>query len=274
MKNKHLIAVEVVAGVALVALSLWYAQPFSQPVVTTQASAGEPRTLQFLRDPVAVPSFTARDLKGQTVSSDQWRGRVTIVNFWATWCPPCRAEIPALIALQDRYRDRLQIIGISQDEGAVDAVEQFVAEHKINYVVIMATPDLEKSFPGVFALPTTFLLDRDGRIAQKHLGILDPDVTEDEVRALAGLPVNATIERVQDTGQVQLANAAHATEVPGIDLGPVPPRRRAEVLQKLNTDLCTCGCSLTLAQCRINDPSCSVSLPLAREIVQHFGATP
>ncbi len=224
--------------------------------------------------PVPVPSFTAEDLDGRAVSPEQWRGKVTLVNFWATWCPPCRAEIPELIALQDKYRDQLQIIGVSQDQGPVQSVRQFVAEHKINYVVVMATPELQKNFPGVFGLPTTFLLDRDVRIAQKHIGILNPTLTEDEVRALAGLPVNASIERVQDAGQVRLENAAHATEIPGLDLEQVPAGRRAELLQKLNTDQCTCGCGLTLAQCRINDPSCTVSLPLAREIVRQVAVNP
>lgn len=274
MKNRHWITLGLVAGVTLVALSVWHTRGISTAVVATRPSSGETRTIRFLRDPVPVPSFSARDLNGWTVSSDQWRGKVTLVNFWATWCAPCRAEIPELIALQDKYRDRLQIIGVSQDEGSVEAVERFVAEQKINYVVVMATPELQKSFPGVFGLPTTFLLDRDARIAQKHLGILDPTLTEEEVRALAGLPVNARIERVQDTGQVQLTNAAHATEIPGLDLGQVPRERRAEVLQKLNTERCTCGCALTLAQCRINDPTCSVSLPLARKIAQQFGANP
>lgn len=256
----------------VVASAIWYTRGISVPVASAQAGAGQTRAIRFLRDPVPVSSFTAQDLDGRAVSPEQWRGKVTLVNFWATWCPPCRAEIPELIALQDKYRDQLQIIGVSQDEGPVESVRQFVAEHKINYVVVMATPELQKSFPGVFGLPTTFLLDRDARIAQKHIGILNPTLTDDEVRALAGLPVNAGIERVQDAGRVRLENAAHATEIPGLDLGQVPAGRRAELLQKLNTDPCTCGCGLTLAQCRINDPSCTVSLPLAREIVRQFAA--
>lgn len=274
MKNRHWITLSLVAYVTLAALAVWYARGTSRALVATRASSGEPRTIAFLQDPVPLPPFSARDLSGRTVSSDQWRGKVTLVNFWATWCPPCRAEIPELIALQDKYRDELQIIGVSEDEGSIEAVERFVAEQKINYVVVVATPELRKSFPGVLGLPTTFLLDRDARIALKHLGILDPALTEEEVRALAGLPVNARIEKVQDTGQVQLTNAAHAVEIPGLDLGEVPRERRGELLQKLNTEPCTCGCGLTLAQCRINDPTCSVSLPLAREIARQFSATP
>ncbi|MBI1872772.1 MAG: TlpA family protein disulfide reductase [Acidobacteria bacterium] len=266
------LGIAVVATVA--ASSSWYLRGISVRAAGAQPASGQARTIRFLRDPVPVPSFTARDLEGRTVAPERWRGKVTLVNFWATWCPPCRAEIPDLIALQAKYRDQLQIIGVSQDEGSVESVRRFAEEHKINYVVVMATPELQKSFPGVFGLPTTFLLDRDARIAQKHIGLLNPTVTEDEVRALAGLSVNAGIESVQDTGQVRLENAAHATEIPGLDLRQVPLGRRAELLQKLNADQCTCGCRLTLAQCRINDPSCTVSLPLALEVVRQFVAKP
>src|SRR5437762_8326244 len=78
--------------------------------------SAEPVALRFYRNPAPAPAFTAVDLDGRTVSTDSFRGKVVILNFWATWCGPCRAEIPDLVALQDRYRDTLQVIGISQDE--------------------------------------------------------------------------------------------------------------------------------------------------------------
>ena len=114
-----------------------------------------------------------------------------LVNFWATWCPPCREEIPALIALQKKYGDQLQIIGISQDSGSPDPVARFAEARGINYPVVMTTPEIEKLFPNVYALPTSFLIDRDGRIAQKHVGMLNPSLTEIETRSLAGLDVDA-----------------------------------------------------------------------------------
>ncbi len=227
-------------------------------------------TLRFFRDPTAAPAIAAHDLDGQTVSSADWRGRVTLVNFWATWCGPCREEIPALIALQDKYRDRLQIIGISEDEGPVDLVRQFVAEHRINYPVVIATPDLERLFPGVGALPTTFVVDREARVVQKHLGMLAPALTELEVRALAGLPVNAAIEQVDRGQPIKLENAAQVTSIPGVDLVKLTPERRVAVLQKLNAEPCTCGCDLTVAKCRVDDPTCGISLPLARTIVKQI----
>jgi thiol-disulfide isomerase/thioredoxin len=238
--------------------------------VEASVPAGGKVTLRFFRDPSAVASLAARDLDGRPIASADWRGKVTIVNFWATWCPPCRAEIPALIALQEKYRDRLQIIGVSQDEGSTEAVKRFAAEHKVNYPIVMMTPELEHAFPGVDALPTSFVVDRTLRIVQKHVGMLDPVITELETRALAGLGVNASIEQVDRVQKAHLENNAQATVIPGVDLAVLSPDQRAAALQKLNTDACTCGCDLTLAKCRIDDPSCGVSLPLAREIVKQI----
>jgi thiol-disulfide isomerase/thioredoxin len=234
------------------------------------APAAEKLTLRFFRDPAPVPAIVLRDLDGRDLSSAGWRGKVTIVNFWATWCPPCRAEIPALIALQEKYRDRLQIIGVSQDEGPTDAVRRFAAAHQINYPIVMMTREIEQAFPGIEALPTSFVVDRGLLIVQKHVGMLDAATTELEARALAGLDVNASIERVDRVQKAHLENNAQATVIPGVDLAVLSPEQRAAALQKLNTDACTCGCDLTLAKCRIDDPSCGISLPLARIVVQQI----
>lgn len=88
------------------------------------------------------------------------------------------------------------------------------------------------------------------------------------MRALAGLPTDATVTRVRDTGQVLLSNAACATEIPGVDLTSLTTAQRETALKRLNTEKCTCGCGLTLAACRINDTTCGVSLPLARQVVK------
>jgi thiol-disulfide isomerase/thioredoxin len=232
------------------------------------APTGGKVTLRFFKDPTATPAFTLTDLEGRSISSNDWRGKVTIVNFWATWCPPCRAEIPDLVALQKKYGDRLQIIGVSQDEGPVEPVKRFAAEQHMNYPIVMMTPDLERQFPGIHALPTSFVLDREARVVQRHVGMLNRVVTEQETRALAGLPVNASIELVERGQPARLENAAQATEIPGVDLARLSPAKRTAALQKLNTEPCTCGCDNTLAKCRIDDPKCSTSLPLAQRVVQ------
>jgi len=199
-----------------------------------------------------------------------------LVDFWATWCGPCRAEIPDLVALQEKYKDTLQVIGISEDEAGVDVVRRFAAEHRVNYPIAMTTPEIEKMYPGISALPTSFILDREARVVQKHVGMLTARTTEFEARHLAGLPVNASIEEVdQSQGlKLNLENGAQATTIPGIDLASLPVAKRTEALQKLNGQPCTCGCDLTVARCRVDDPTCGVSLPLAQQIVKQIAGTP
>ena len=231
-------------------------------------------TLRFFRDPISVATFTAQDLDGRLVSSADWRGKVTIVNFWATWCGPCRAEIPALIALQEKYRDRLRVIGVSEDEASPDLVRRFAADQKINYPVVMTTKEISRAFPGVTALPTSFVVDREVRVVQKHVGLFNPATAEQETRALAGLAVNASIEQIDRFQPVKLENAAQATTIPGVDLASLSADRRTSALQKLNAEPCTCGCDLTVAKCRVDDPNCSISLPLARRIVQQVVEAP
>jgi thiol-disulfide isomerase/thioredoxin len=228
---------------------------------------GEQITIRFFRNPTAVKAFTVHDLDGHALASADLRGKVVLVNFWATWCGPCRAEIPDLVALQKKYREHLQIIGVSEDEGPTEPVRRFAAEHGVNYPVVMLTPELEQIFAGVSALPTTFVIDRDGRLVQRHVGLLTSAVTEMETRALAGLSTHAKIEHVDRAQPVKLENAAQATSIPGIDLASLSVDRRATALQRLNEEPCTCGCDLMVAKCRIDDPTCGVSLPIARRIV-------
>ena len=235
--------------------------------------AGEPAVVQFLKDPTPIGDFAVTDLEGRTIASADLRGKVVLVNFWATWCPPCRAEIPDLIKLQEKYRDKLIVIGVSEDEIPPDEVKAFVADQKMNYPVAMTTPALGKIFRGVSALPTTFVIDREGKLAQRHVGMLNAQQTELEAQVLAGLNQNARIERVDDPARIRLENAAQATSIPGVDLAKLSPAKRTEAIKALNAEDCTCGCGLTLAECRINDPTCSVSLPLAQKMVEKIANT-
>ena len=229
--------------------------------------------VEFLKDPAPIVDFTITDLDGRTISSADLRGKVVLVNFWATWCPPCRAEIPDLIKLQNKYRDQLVVLGISEDEIPPDEVKAFVNEQKMNYPVAMTKPELSKIFRGVSALPTTFVIDREGKLQQRHVGMLNAEQTELEAQVLTGMNQKARIERVDDPARVRLENAAQATSIPGVDLAKLTPAKRTEAIKALNADDCTCGCGLTLAECRINDPTCSVSLPLAQKMVEKIANT-
>jgi thiol-disulfide isomerase/thioredoxin len=265
----------IVAALAVGLGAGWASRHMTQVVANLHPQpANEELSLGLLENPQKLPAFAMRTIDNKPIAAETLRGKVLIVNFWATWCPPCRAEIPDLIALQDKYRDQLQIIGVSQDEGPVDAVRKFAAEHQMNYPIVMTTPEIEKVFAGIYALPTSFIIDRESRIVQKHVGMLNASTTELETRYLAGLETNVKVQYVEDEKKTLIKNAAQATKIPGIDLDKLTPAARAACLQRLNTENCTCGCMLTLAACRINDPTCSISLPLAQKIAASLETAP
>jgi len=261
-----------VLGLSMVAAIVMGMVRYTRKVEAGLAKAPAAGTVKLLKERVDIPAFTATDVSGKSISTAALRGKVVLVNFWATWCPPCREEIPALIELQKKYKDHLQIVGVAQDSGSPEDVRRFMEANGMNYPSVLSTPEIEKLFPGVYALPTTFVLDRDGRLAQKHVGLLNTGVTELETQALAGTNPALQVVYAEDADKVRLANAAQANKIPGVDLSNLPPDRKAEALKQLNSEHCTCGCGLTLAQCRLDDPSCGVSLPLAQDLVKKIEA--
>jgi thiol-disulfide isomerase/thioredoxin len=215
--------------------------------------------IRFVRNPDAAPEFKLDALDGKPLSLAAARGKVVLLNFWATWCGPCRAEIPDLIALQQKYKDQLQIIGLTVDDDDAATIKQVVAEEHINYPVAMASPEVRLQYGGIAALPTSFMVDAQGRVVQKHEGLRDPALYETEIRALLGLPIDARVETFEDTGQIFLAHADRASELPGVDLSKLTPQQKQVALHKFNAESCTCGCKFTLAQCRIYDRNCPIS---------------
>src|ERR1035438_1364334 len=140
--------------------------------------------LRFVRDPDPAPAFELKDLDGKPLKLDAYRGKVILLNFWATWCGPCRAEIPSLIELQKHYKNHLQVIGLAVDEEDESFVRKFADSEGINYPIAMGTDNVRIAYGGVGALPTVFVIDTQGRIVQKHVGLFDPVLYETEVRAL------------------------------------------------------------------------------------------
>ena len=202
--------------------------------------------IRFASNPQPVPPFLLQDLDGNVVSTAQWQGKVVILNFWATWCPPCREEIPILTELAKKYKDSLLIVGVSVDDGSPDDVREFAKAFHMNYPVVMWSHELVSEYGGVPALPTTFLINKDARIVQKHEGLYPPEVYDTEIRALMGLPVNVKIETFEDTGQIFLKNAVRATELPDVDFSGLSAEQKKIALKKLNSEGCNCGCRLTL----------------------------
>jgi hypothetical protein len=177
-----------------------------------------------------------------------------------------------LIDLANRYKDRLQIVGVSVDDGDPADVKQFVKEAGINYPIVMADRSIIAEYGGVAALPTLFVVNPDGNVVQKHEGLYSNALYEAEVRLLLGLPVDATIETFEDTGQIFLKNAVLATELPNVDFTGLNAEQKKAALKRMNSETCDCGCTLTLAQCRINDTSCPVSKKLAAQVVKEIAS--
>ena len=238
-----------------------------------QQDQGNEPVIRFVRNPDPAPDFKLTALDGKPITLAALQGKVVLLNFWATWCGPCRAEIPDLVALQERYDGRLQIIGLNVDDEEAD-IQQYVKETKINYPVAMTSNEVRRQFGGIPALPTSFVLDTEGRVVQKHVGLWNPAVYETEIRALLGMPIMAKVETFEDKGEVFLAHADRATELPGVDLSKLTPEQKKLVLHRFNADTCTCGCKFTLAQCRIWDSACAISKAATEKIVAEVSAAP
>jgi thiol-disulfide isomerase/thioredoxin len=232
-------------------------------------------TIRFVRNPDPAPEFKLTALDGKPVSVADFKGKVILVNFWATWCGPCRAEIPDLVELQNKYKDQLQIIGLVVDDDDQDAIKKFVVKFGINYPVAVATNETRIQYGGIPALPTSFVLDSEGRVVQKHEGLRDPVLYEIEIRSLLGLPIgNVKVETFEDTGQIFIQHAERATELPGVDLSKLTPEQKTVALHKFNAEMCTCGCDYTLAQCRIYDRDCQISKAATAKIIAAVSAVP
>ena len=128
------------------------------------------------------PAWKLRDLDGNLVSSEQFKGKVVVLDFWATWCVPCRIEIPGYIDLQKKYgKDGLVIVGASVDQEGPAVVKKFMADFGINYPVVMADDDLVNAFGGVDAYPTTYIIDRDGIIRDRKIGVQSEEKFEKRI---------------------------------------------------------------------------------------------
>ena len=118
------------------------------------------------------PAFQLRTLEGEPVSLERYRGQVVLVNFWATWCPPCRIEMPGFQRVyEDRRDEGFVVLGLSTDQAGVGVVREFLAERDLTFPVAMATGRVVRDFGGVQALPSSFLIDREGRIRHEVKGI-------------------------------------------------------------------------------------------------------
>ena len=131
------------------------------------------------------PAFTLQDLNGKNVSLADFRGKVVVLDFWATWCPPCVKEIPHFIELYEQYKDKgLAIVGISLDREGVSVVEAFVQKYQIKYPIMMTDGKVDEAFGPITSIPTTFLIDPAGNITKKYVGYNSKAVFEADIKKL------------------------------------------------------------------------------------------
>ena len=136
----------------------------------------------------SAPSWALADLAGEAMTSDELRGKVVLVDFWATWCGPCRKSIPHLIDLHNEYKDQgLEVVGVSLDQKGPSVVIPFVEKYKITYPVVMGTQKVVQDFGGVRGIPTAFIISQDGKIYRKLVGLRPKEAYEKDIKALLGI---------------------------------------------------------------------------------------
>ena len=129
--------------------------------------------------------FTMKDLDGKDVTLSSYKGKVVLLNFWATWCGPCKAEIPGFVELQEKYKDKLTIVGFSVDDAA-DKARAFATEYKMNYPILLGLgrEDVQDAYGPIWGIPASFIISKDGKVCRKHMGIAPKAVFEKEIVAL------------------------------------------------------------------------------------------
>ncbi len=164
------------AIVTSLALLLFLAALVANKAVAAQESEAEK---------ITAPAWELNDLDGKQIKLSDFKGKVVILNFWATWCAPCRVEIPGFVALQKKYGDKgLAMIGVSVDEQGPDVVKEFVKQFQMTYPVVIGNEKIVEAYGGIDGIPTTFVIDREGQIVGKHIGYEDQETFEKEIQSL------------------------------------------------------------------------------------------
>ena len=134
------------------------------------------------------PDFNLKDLEGGEVKLSDYRGKVVILDFWATWCPPCIKGIPDFVELQKEYGDKgLAILGISLDQNPKQVLPKFIKKYKVNYPILLTDGKVDKAYGGVTGIPTTFVIDRKGETYKQYVGFRPQKVFETDIKTLLGL---------------------------------------------------------------------------------------
>ena len=159
---------------AVLAVSLCVAGCSSSDRVDAAVKKGQERK--------AAPDFALKDSEGKTLRLSDYKGRVVLLNFWATWCGPCRVEIPWFVQFEQAHKSEgFAVIGVSMDEEGWDIVKPYIERMKVNYRMAIGNDEVAEKYGGVSALPTSFLIDREGKIASVHEGLVSRKTYQDEI---------------------------------------------------------------------------------------------
>src|ERR1700690_1025282 len=160
-------------------LSVTCALLFAAPAAVAQRTDIQPAAARK-----AAPDFTLQDSTGTSIRLSDFKGRVVLLDFWTTWCQPCKIEIPWYREFVKEHEGGLVVIGVSLDDDGWKSVRPFIKKYKVDYPIVMGADSMAKQFINTEFLPTTLLIDRTGKIAVNNIGIIDKEVFEKEIRTL------------------------------------------------------------------------------------------
>jgi thiol-disulfide isomerase/thioredoxin len=186
----------LIAGVGVVALAAvavnqympWLKFNRPMPAASPEAGQSPSRVSCPIDAKPANLAFTLKDMRGQDVALSKFKGKVILLDFWATWCEPCKAEIPWFIEFNKKYAAKgLQVIGISVDD-TQDKLEPYVRNMKMDYLILqgLGHDDVQDAYGPILGIPVTVVISRDGKICATHAGLAGKDVFENEIKALLG----------------------------------------------------------------------------------------
>ncbi len=182
----------IIAAVALIVGAVFLTKSngggSSASAVNPAGQSADPAEATFADAPAdakLAPDFTLTSTDGKPIKLSDYRGKVVVLDFWATWCPPCKAEIPDFIKLYSKYKDDgFQMLGVSLDQGGLKDVVPFMKDHGINYPIVLGTDEVVSAYGGIRGIPTTFVIDKKGYVRESFEGYRQASVFEDAVLKL------------------------------------------------------------------------------------------
>jgi cytochrome c biogenesis protein CcmG/thiol:disulfide interchange protein DsbE len=191
MLRLHTVAV----AAALLALTACSSAPKEEPLELNVKPLAERQT---------APNFSLKDSNGAVVTPAEYKGKVVLLNFWATWCVPCKAEIPWFQEFESKFKDKgFAVLGVSLDEEGWGVVKPYVSERKITYRMVIGTEEMSTMYGGIDSLPTTFIIDQAGKIAAIHTGLVSKATYQKEIEDLLDAKTASAAGAVREFAQLR-----------------------------------------------------------------------